>query len=313
MVKSVFQNEYSVITFATNKLSYLQFAFNCARSVLLFNDIKFYIVTNINAPIPGDIKDHVFLIEPTPEHAAMGICIKLFTIDYVQTQYTLFIDADCLCYADLSPIFEAAKPMSVTVAGNIVPAANWVGNKFAEEMKEHWGIDKLIRFNGGMYYINNNDTAKKIYATAQQIENKHHYGYDAVNKKWVNEEAQMSMAMMLYQQKPLPDDGSFMTDLFTDRRPATLNILSGDRELSNPPLPMILHRPWYPTRYSPLILHFGGANLNSYPYNSQSMLLALHRKTIPVWAATLIVNIFINSPYKTWHWLTGSLRKLKIR
>jgi hypothetical protein len=312
-VKRVFDKDHSIVTFATNKLKYLHFAFNCARSVLLFNDINIYIVTNIEAPVPPDLKEKVFLIRPTPEHAAMGICIKLFTIDYVQTLHTLFIDADCLCYGDLSPIFEAAKPMSVTVAGNIVPSANWVGDKFAKEMKLHWGIDKLIRFNGGMYYIKNNDTAKKIYATAQQIENEHRYGYDDINKKWVNEEAQISVAMMLQQQQPLPDDGRFFTDLFTDRQPKKLDILSGHRQLNNPSPPSELHRPWYPARYSPLILHFGGANLNSYPYNSQRILLDLYRRNFPIWAGALIVNIFINFPYKSWHWLTGSLRKLKIR
>jgi hypothetical protein len=312
-VQRIFYKDHSVITFATNKPKYLDFAFNCARSVLLFNDIDIFIVTNIETPVPPDLKEKVFLIKPTPEHAAMGICIKLFTIDYVQTPHTLFIDADCLCYGDLSPVFEAAKPMSVTVAGNIVPAANWVGDTFAKEMKEHWGIDELIRFNGGMYYINNNDTAKKIYTTAQQVENKHHYGYDAVNKKWVNEEAQMSMAMMLHQQQPLRDDGCFITDMFTDRRPKKLNVLSGHRELKNPALPSQMHRPWYPEKYSPLILHFGGSNINSYPYNSQAILLNLYGKKFPGWLALLLVDTFINTPYTSWHWLTGSLRKLKIR
>lgn len=308
-MKRIFDKDHSVITFATNKPKYLNFAFNCARSVLLFNDINIYIVTNIEAPVPPDLNEKVFLIRPAPEHAAMGICIKLFTIDYVQTLHTLFIDADCLCYGDLNPIFEAAKPMSVTVAGNIVPSTNWVGDKFAKEMKVHWEIDKLIRFNGGMYYIKNNDTAKKIYATAQQITDNHQYGYDVVKKKHINEEAQLSIAMTLHHQTPIPDDGRFMTDLFTDHRPNILNILRGDRVLNNPAPPAAFHRPWYPKQYSPIILHFGGASINSYPYNSQKILLALKNIGIPAGINNLLVKTLIHFPYKTRHWLLKFLRK----
>lgn len=307
-MKHQFDDNYSVITFATNKPIYLQFAFNCARSVLLFNDIKIYIVTNVEATVPSDLKQKVFLLKPVPEHAAMGICIKLFTIDYVQTQHTLFIDSDCLCYDDLSPIFEASRNMDVTVAGNIVPAADWVGDKFAKEIKENWGLEKLIRFNGGFYYIKNSSIAKEIYTTAQQITKNHVFGYDVVKGKHINEEAQLSIAMALHHQRPLPDDGRFMTDFFTDRRPQVLNVITSDRILNNPAPPSTLHRPWYPKRYSPVILHFGGGNINSYPYNSQKILLALNTAGIPTGIISFLVKTFIHFPYKTRHWLLAFLR-----
>jgi hypothetical protein len=278
--------------------------------VLLFNDIKFYIVTNISAPIPADLKEHVFLIESTPEHAAMGICIKLFTIDYVQTQHTLFIDADCLCYGDLTSIFEAANPMSVTVAGNIVPVESWMGIKYKDEVKTCFRLDNVIRFNGGFYYIKNDRTAREIFSKAQDIHKQYDYGYDSAGKQ-VNEEAQMSIAMTLNNQKPIPDNGTVMTDMFTDRRPQKLNVLTQTRVLKNPEASATFHRPWYPKQYSPVILHFGGANLNSYPYNSQKILLRLHRYGLPVWVATLFVDTVINIPYRTWHTFKMVLGRLK--
>jgi len=304
-VKRIFDTDYSVITFATNKLSYLQLAFNCARSVLLFNEIKIYIVTNIDAPIPADLKKSVYFVSPKPEQAAMGICIKLFTIEYVQTLHTLFIDSDCLCYGDIGPIFEAAKGMHVTVAGNIVPSAQWVGEKNAADIKEHFGLDNLIRFNGGLYYIKNSDTARKIFATANKAEDILRYGYDTVRKKWINEEAQLSIGMMMYAQVPMPDDGTFMTDLFTDRRPAKLNVLQRERVLLNPAPPADLHRPWYPAKYSPVILHFGGNKLRSFPYNTQAALLYLKKSTFPNWLATALVKLFIEIPFRSYHGLVN--------
>jgi hypothetical protein len=312
-LKTSFSKKYSIITFATNKLNYLHFAFNCARSVLLFNDIDIYIITNIDHPVPCDIKHKTHLLNVNDNHADLGSGAKIFLDEYIQTKYSLFIDADCLCYGSLDAIFNACKGQSTTVAGNIVPAEKWCGEKQAATIKKEFGLSELISFNAGIIYLEKNETAHSIFNTARAIAEKYdEYGFDR-NNGWINEEAPLSIAMVMNKQLPIADDGRYMTDLFTDRRPKRLNVLSGDRELSNPPPPMMLHRPWYPSRYSPLILHFGGANLNSYPYNSQRLMLGLYRKHLSAWAAALIVNIFINLPYRSWHWLTGSLRKLKTR
>lgn len=301
-MKTVFSKDYSVITFATNKLSYLQFALNCARSVLLFNDINIYIVSNITITIPRDLENKVFIIPAVAEHGAMGIGIKLHTDKYLQTENSLFIDADCICFDSLEKIFKACDGMDVSCAGRVVPAADWCGVKQAETIKDNFGIDNLVRFNGGLYYIKKSRVTTQIFDKAREIANKYDdYGFDRINDKWINEEGPLSIAMMLNNQQPIADDGQYMTDLYTDPFPKINVLKKGSRLLKNPSRG-VKHRPWYPPCYSPIILHFGGSTINSYPYNSQNALLKLYHLKVPAWIAYSVV-CFIHIVYRSYYWL----------
>lgn len=311
-MRTKFSADYSVITFATNKLTYAWFALNCAQSIVIHNDLKVFIVSNLSFPIPAKFKQHIFVISPKPEHISLGIEIKLHIDEYLQTLHTLFIDSDCICFGDVSKIFDEARNQDVTVAGNIVPAQNWCGAQQAETIKKHFGLDELIRFNGGLYYIKKSTVSTVIYNKAREIAVQYdNLGFHRINDKGINEEGPMSIAMMLNRQQPMADDGSLITDTHTDQRPNTINVLTGELLMRNPSYPSRNHRSWYPTLYKPIILHFGGANLKAYPYRSQSLLLKLRATGAPVWLATVLVKIFIHFPYQTFHWLTGSLRKLK--
>ncbi|GAA4084385.1 hypothetical protein [Mucilaginibacter panaciglaebae] len=307
-----FSEDYSVITFATNKLTYAWFALNCAQSVVIHNDIKVFVVSNLDFAIPAGFKNNIFIIPVKPEHIPLGIEIKLHVDEYIQTQHTLFIDSDCICFGHLNDIFDAAKGQDVTVAGNIVPAENWCGAKQAKTINEQFNLDKLIRYNGGLYYIKRSAISTAIYQKAREIGQQYDsLGFHRINNKGINEEGPMSIAMMLNNQQPIADNGRTMTDMHTDQRPRIINVLTGERLMRNPEYPSPNHRSWYPAQYSPLILHFGGANLKAYPYRSQSLLLKLSTIGAPVWLATALVDTFIHGPYKTYHWLRGLLRKLK--
>ncbi|MDB5137149.1 MAG: hypothetical protein JWP37_3752, partial [Mucilaginibacter sp.] len=303
-----------VITFATNQMSYVQFALNCAQSILAHNDIPVFIVSNLDFPIPVKFRDRVFIIPAKPEHVSLGIGMKLYIDEYVQTEHTLFIDSDCICFGDLNDVFKACDGMDVTVVGNILPSADWCGEILAKTIKENWGLDKIIRYNGGLYYIKKTTLTKSVFDKAREIAEKYDdYGFDRIKNKWINEEGPLSISMMLNKQRPIADNGYFMTDLFTDQRPRQINVLRGSRLLRNPPAPLRKHRPWYPGQFSPLILHFGGSNIKSYPYRSQNLLLKLRRLHVSTTVASLLVNIFIHVPYRSFHWTIGSLRKLKTR
>ena len=302
-MKTAFSKDYSIITIATNKLSYVQFALNCARSVLLFNDISIYIVSNITITIPSELENKVFIIPAMAEHAAMGIGIKLYLDKYLQTENSLFIDADCICFDSLDKIFKACEGMGVACAGRIVAAGDWCGAKQAETIKDNFGLDNLIRFNGGLYYIKKSQVTTQIFDKAREIADKYdEYGFDRINNKWINEEGPLSIAMMLNNQQPIADDGQYMTDLYTDHFPQ-INVLKGSRLLKNPSHG-VKYRPWYPPIYSPVILHFGGSSIDSYPYNSQSILLKLYYLQVPTLIAYFIVY-FIHILYRSYYWLNN--------
>jgi hypothetical protein len=302
----------SVLLLATNKQDYLQFALNCADSVRLHNpDLPIFIATNVKtagfAPRSG-----IEFLDVPGEIAKLYIEAKLHIDKFLQTEETLFIDSDCLCYGDLAPVFEACNGMDVTVVGRVVPSEQYWGISGAPFAKKEFGIDQSILFNGGFYYIRKNEAAKQIYNRARTISAKYHeYGFNLIKNKWKNEEDMLSIAMAAYKQQPVADDGKFMTDLSIDWRPRVLNVLKGERLLQNPAYPSPKHRAWYPSNYSPVILHFGGGNIGSYPYISQSFLLRLHRNGIPAILSSIITYIFIHIPYKSYYWAGSLLEKFK--
>lgn len=300
--KNIFTEDFSILTIGTNSLTYVKFALNCAKSILIFNDIKIYIVSNINLPIPKKYKDRIFIIPAKPEHLLLGIGIKLYLDEYAQTKHSIFIDSDCICYDNIAEFFNEGKKYDVTVVGNIVPTENWCSKDLSQTIKQNWGLETIIRFNGAFYYFKKSALTTNIFTMARKIaENYDGYGFERIKNKWMNEECPLSISMMLNKQLPIPDNGYFITDLFTDRRPDKLNVLNGDRGLKNGLPGSLLYRPWYPATYSPIIIHFGGSNFNSYPYKSQSILIKLASIGIPSMFAYFLVNIFVDFPYKTYH------------
>lgn len=308
-------SKYSIITFATNKTTYFEFALNCARSVLIHNDIPFYIVTNLHVVIPNELKQHVFIIRAEPEHAAMGIGIKLYTNHYLQTVETLFIDSDCLCFGKLQPIFDAAGKQSVSVIGTKVEAAKFCGDEQAKTINENFGISQLIRFNGGLYYLKKDEICHKIFEVARSIiPNYDKFGFSRIGGVHINEEGPLSISMIINKQAPIVDNGTYMTDLYTTPHPYGLNVLNGKSKLYNPESGEPKYRSWYVGgNYSPIVLHFGGSSLKSFPYIKQNLLLYLNRIGLPIAFSSAISLLAIELPCFIYYTLCTFFRKQKIR
>jgi len=301
----------SVLLLATNKQEYLQFALNCADSVRLHNpDLPIFIATNIKIDSHTSRNDIKFL-NVSEEIAELYLEAKLHLNDFLQTEETLFIDSDCLCYGDLTPIFEVCGDEDVTVIGKAIPIEGfWTGDG-VRLARETLGIGYSMLFNGGFYYIKRSELTDQIFSAAREISGNYDaYGFHRIQNNWKNDEISFQIALAKYHQRPIEDDGRYMTDLFTDPRPV-LNVLKGKRRLRNITRTSDRNRPKYPPVYSPVILHFGGNNIRSYPYIAQSRLLKLHRNGVPAGLASIIVNIFMHIPYKTYHWLRSLTGKFK--
>lgn len=304
------KNDASVLMFATNKHKYVQFALNCAESILLHNEIQIFIVSDLPVAVPARLQKFVSIVKVKPEHLSLGLGIKIYMDEYVQTAHTLFVDADCLCYASLAPMFAAFKNKNVSVVGTLVNSADWCGRQQAEAIKKEFGITQLPRFNAGVIYLEKSTTAIKIFDYARSIiPNYDNLGFQR-NNGTVNEEILIAIAMVKYGETPIPDDGRYMTDLSTDSHPRKLNVLKGMRMLNNPVSGEPKHRPWYPEGgYSPTIIHFGSSNLGSYIYRSQVLLLRLYKMRMDKSLASGVVDLFFHVPVKSLRWVIGSFRK----
>jgi len=115
----------SVLLLATNKKEYFKFALNCAESIKLHNPgLQIFIATNIKTD--KDFSD-IKLLTISEEIAKLCIETKLYLDNFLQTEETLFIDSDCLCFGNLDPIFKACQGMDVTVIGRTTPLEKYWG------------------------------------------------------------------------------------------------------------------------------------------------------------------------------------------
>lgn len=290
----------SVILLATNKRQYLDFALNCAASVRLHNsDLPIFIITNLKTDnIIADVK----FIPIANEIAKLNIAAKIYLDHFIQTEETLFIDSDCLCYDDLNPVFEACAGHDFTTIGRLISWEKEWGLQSAKEGMQKFGVDKFILLNGGFYYIKRGTIATQVFNHTRSLFARYdELDFDRIKNGWENEEGLFAIAMVKNNQTPIADNAQLMTDFYTDRRPKCLNVLTGKRLLRNPVYPLTEPRSWYPSSFSPIILHYGGENIKSYPYISQNALLKIYQAGFPVAMASFIVSIFFHLPFKTYH------------
>ena len=303
------KSDVSVLMFATNKHKYVQFALNCAESILLHNEIQVFIVSDLPVAVPFRLQKFVSIVKVKPTHLSLGLGIKIYMDEYVQTENTLFVDADCLCYASLVPMFAAFNDKNVSVVGTVVNSADWCGGLQAGAIEKEFGITQLPRFNAGVVYLEKSTTAVKIFDYARRIvPNYDKLGFQR-NNGTVNEEILIAIAMVKHGETPIQDDGRYMTDLSTDSHPRKLNVLKGERVLNNPMAGEPKHRPWYPEGdYSPIIIHFGGSNLGSYIYRSQVLLLQFYKMHVGKSLASWVVDVFFHMPVKSLRWCIDLFR-----
>ncbi|MES2428719.1 MAG: hypothetical protein V4560_17180 [Bacteroidota bacterium] len=292
----------SVILLATNQKKYLDFALNCAESIKLHNPgLPIFIATNI---ITDKEYRGVKFVPVSDEVAKLTIAAKIYLDQLIQTEETLFIDSDCLCYGNLDLIFNTCAGHNVTTVGRLISRGEEWGPKSAEHGMKNFGTDKFIIYNGGLYYIRKSDITNRIFEKARELYRKYdYYEFGRIKNGWVNEEQVFAIAMVLNNETPVADNGLLITDLYTDKRPRKLNVLTGNRLLRNFTYPLTEPRSWYPAVFSPVVLHFGGDAIRSYPYISQVLLLKLNKIGYPVVLSSVIKYLLMDISFKTYHFI----------
>src|SRR5882757_7641755 len=87
----------AVFTLAVGKRSYFAMAMNLARSFERWNgsnDLRFFIVTDLELPIPKDLKRSA-LIKMESRRLPRGFSAKLLLDQLQPAKKSLFLDADC--------------------------------------------------------------------------------------------------------------------------------------------------------------------------------------------------------------------------
>ena len=313
-----------VITIATGKKLYIDLALNLARSFFWWHpksDIQFQLVTDQEELIPENLRNRIEIIPVKPGEFGEGFSPKL-SLDILASEgQTLFIDSDCLIFGDLASIFEKFKGHKVSVIGGYISSGEWFGD--IQTICKNFNISHIPKFNGGIYYLEKGIQATLVYEKARQIEKK----YDQIGfvrlRNRPNDEVVMALAMQLYSQKPIIDDGAILSDPQACPGKFYIDVVAGKRYLTNPPYPHPMHQNWYPfVNVSPVIFHFLGDYALQYPYIRESYRLKKALSKNLNWLAELygllrieypsrIVKQFKNTFRPVYYKLAG-YRKVKI-
>jgi hypothetical protein len=286
----------NVITIATGKKLYIDFAANLARSFFLHNsesDIHFYIVTDNKDLIDADILKKVSIIETSPGELGEGFSSKLHLDKLAPEGQTLFIDSDCLIFGNLDQLFNKFKGHSVSVVGDYISQGEWFGD--VEKICKKFKVPHFPKFNGGIYYLEKGDNAIAVYTKARELEKE----YDEIGfirlRNTPNDEVIMALAMQIHNQKVLLDDGTILSDPQACQGGYEIDVIAGKCWLYNPPKPHPLHQEWYKfERVFPLIFHFLGDYTDHYPYKSEVYKLK-HKRNCHT---KFYVKVFIEYPMR---------------
>ena len=252
-------------------------AVNLARSFKLWNDgsgIEFYLVTDLPQHLPEDVKAFVKIIQVQPGEFGAGFTPKLYLDKLAPKGQTIFIDSDCIIYGSILPVFEKFSGHAVAVIGGYIADGEWFGN--IAGICKKFNVKKLPKFNGGVYYVENGYKAEKVYEMAREFEKQ----YDEIGfvrlRGRPNDEVVVALAMAMNDEQPIPDDGTLMSDPLTCPGKYVTNVITGKTALLNPPKPSPLRQESYPfVNVSPVIVHFLGAETQSYQYKSDAHRLEL--------------------------------------
>lgn len=198
----------AVLTLAVGKEIYVQMAANLARSFRWWHrdsDIRFFLATDRKDLVPPDLRD-IGIVELQPGELGGGFSPKLHLDRLAPADETLFLDADCLCVANLEPVFDKFSGHEVSVVGREEVDGELFGDIAARCRAV--GAPWAPRFCGGLYYVKKGTVSEEIFRQARQLEGR--YDELGINRlRGVpNEEPLIGLGMALAGQRPLPEDGS---------------------------------------------------------------------------------------------------------
>jgi hypothetical protein len=260
-----------VVTIATGNKTYIDMACNLAMSFLMWNDnltIKFVLVTDRVDYLPQRLRDNIDIVEINPGELGDGFSAKLQMDKFGCSGQNLFIDADCLVYGNLEPVFDHFKGHDVSVVGYNRTEGKDIG--FCKDIRtvmSNTGINYFPLLCGSVYYFEKGELATKIFAHARSLlQSYEEIGLVPLRGK-ANEEPLMAISMAKFDQQPVNDTGQIKADRMFYEYLKT-NVIKGKAHLwNNKDVPV----PEYSElmQATPVIVHFNAAHAESFEYESE--------------------------------------------
>lgn len=143
---------------------FMEMAILLAKSIRLFNKtIPLAIATDSDAY--EHLKDWYDFIIPLRKDVPKNNAQKTYLNTYSPFDKTIFIDADCLVFHDVSIYFDLYKDASIGVMGRWRNDGTWWYD--VPKMCERFQIDNVAFFNGGFYYFSKTALSDSVFDLAK--------------------------------------------------------------------------------------------------------------------------------------------------
>ncbi|WYL94552.1 MAG: hypothetical protein HEQ35_12415 [Gloeotrichia echinulata IR180] len=220
--------ERGIITFAYGLPKFIEMAKTLAHSLNLYSP-------NIRRAIVTDNPDNKELIElfddiiPLRKDYGSNLRQKLHLDKYAPYQKTLYIDSDSIVVRDINFIFEVFAGRSFSLAGdNFISFGDKDPFFEVDAMLNQFALEKLPKFNGGLFYLEKGNTVTALFETSREILSKwREYGFSAWRGDGPNDEPIISIAMTLHGQSMVLDEGKIMRTPIGLRGSFDIDVLTG--------------------------------------------------------------------------------------
>ena len=213
-----------VITIATGKRRYIDMAIALARSLERHSPgLARAVVTDSDDPLLASLYEERIAVDPSRGAANFG---QRFHVDsYTPYDETLMIDADSLVVEDIGWTFDLFEDLPFGVIGRQLRSGFWYGD--VAEILSRIDRPELPQFNGGFYYFDRSERARRILETARELAER----YDELGlPAWrggMSDEPVFSMALSLHGIRAVDDRGRVMRTPIGIRGWLHIDVLGG--------------------------------------------------------------------------------------
>jgi hypothetical protein len=248
------------LTIAYGQPNYVRMAKGLARSMRFHNPAtNLALVTDSKDPELRALFDSLI---PLDESFGSGVSQKLHVDQYTPYDQTLFVDSDCLAFANPEALWEMFRESN----GFGVMGWTYLGlgdSHYAVEdmttLLRLSGVERLGAFNSGLFYFDRSAASHNVFTTARGLSSRlKELGLKTFKNSPCADEPIFALSLELNAIPMLPwDAGRAMCTATADDLEGleSINVFTGQRRLIR-----------YKTVTEPIILHFHMQAQDAFPY-----------------------------------------------
>jgi hypothetical protein len=171
-----------IYTVATGADKYAEMAMGLGRSLSLIQDQTPRVVVTDNDKYEWS-RYFDKVVEPIEDGTGSPYFAKYSALETTDAEQVLFIDADCLVFKRLDPIFEMCAGSGIALAGRMVSDGTWYETDLGG-LCSKLGVSMFPRFNTGVLYYERTDTGLKVIQSARQaLSSYEEFGFEKLRGK----------------------------------------------------------------------------------------------------------------------------------